>query len=89
MQLDADAGCGDRSGRSGSDEAAGRERGVEGGQDGAIGDPFERDALGVDCDVDRAEPGAEAEERGREPDEVGREGGGERASRRRAGALRP
>ena len=47
---------------------------------------LERDALRVDGDVDRSEAGTEAEERGGEPGEAGRERCGEAASRRRAGA---
>jgi hypothetical protein len=58
-------------------QAAEAEGGVEGREDGAAIAPFERDALCVGGDVDRAEPCAEAEQREGQAGQTRGEGGEE------------
>ena len=56
-----------------TDKAAGPERRVERGEDRCAPEPLEREPLRVRGHVDRAEAGAEAEQRRGEPGEAGRE----------------
>ena len=63
------------------DEAACRERRVEGGEDRAPREPLERQSLGIRGHIDRAEGRPEAEQRSREGRESSRERGGDQGAR--------
>ena len=76
-----DPGAGGERREACPDEAACRERRVEGGEDRAPREPLERQSLGIRGHIDRAEGRPEAEQRSREGRESSRERGGDQGAR--------